>query len=450
MRLIYIALIIFLTTTLTSSCSLQKESTNRSVDTIIVGAQIITMDENYRVIESGCVAISGGVIVHIGTHCSGYHSKDTRNGAGQMLLPGFLNLHTHIAMSGFKLYPLPEDTNLETRIMPLEKVVITKNFLYWAALYGMNELLATGVTTFMDNYYGQAEIARAVESSGMRAVLGEAIRSNYVPPRLGVKDSFVLLDQLKRSVSSSSRIHPAVASLTLDRLSEEDKVKILAEVKKYQLPFFIHAGEMKEHYSPTQVEDLIKSQLLGKGSVVAHGTFFSKTDFKKLKEEGHSLAICPESNIRRAGRTVNFWDLYDSGVAYGFATDGALTGGSLSIMYQLKIARLVSQMQDPARGPIPSRDLLAHATFKAAEAAGLGESVGRIKIGMQADLILIDRKGSHLPGSGNPYDALLTYGHAPLITMTMVQGEVLYEDGKYRYPYARLQEELSKELFSLQ
>jgi 5-methylthioadenosine/S-adenosylhomocysteine deaminase len=444
MKYIYILFLFLMTITFLSGCTSKSKSKMVNVDVLITHAHILTMDEKFTEIKDGCVAINQGNIVYVGSICSSFEGKVIKDGTGQILLPGFINLHTHVAMTAFKESSLAQNTDIEKLIMPIETRIVDDKFLYWGSLSGINELLSSGVTTFIDNYYGQAETAKAVKASGIRAILGETFRSGYVQPNLGAKDSFELFERLRLASTENSRLRPAFAALILESMSMEDRQKILGIMEKEKIPLMLHAAEMKEYYKADLVDRLISSKLMIPGSIIAHGTYFTKKDFEKLKRNGLGMAINPTCNIKRAGRAVNFWDLHDSGVAYGFGTDGTLVTGSLSMLLQLKMTSLLSKMQDPKRGPLPARDILAHATSKAAEAANLSSIVGQVKAGLKADLIFIDKEESLIPDEADPYESLLNYGAIPVVSMTMVDGDVLYENKNFKVSNSVIKKELKK------
>ena len=97
-------------------------------------------------------------------------------GEGKLLVPGFVNAHTHLPMTLFR--GLAEDLALrewlEERIWPAERK-LTPEVVYWFALLGLVEMIRTGTTAFADMYFFMEEVGKAVEEAGLRALLSYGI-----------------------------------------------------------------------------------------------------------------------------------------------------------------------------------------------------------------------------------------------------------------------------------
>jgi 5-methylthioadenosine/S-adenosylhomocysteine deaminase len=91
---------------------------------------------------------------------------------GMIALPGFINTHTHAAMTLMRAYAddMPLDQWLQNKIWPFESK-IKPDDIYWGTALAVVEMIKTGTTTFSDMYFAVDKIAEIVDQSGMRAVL---------------------------------------------------------------------------------------------------------------------------------------------------------------------------------------------------------------------------------------------------------------------------------------
>src|SRR5579872_1849117 len=151
-----------------------------TLDLLITGGTVITMDPEFRVIEDGAVAVEGDKISMVGKRAevaaSGPAAK-IMDATGTLVMPGMINGHAHAAMSLFR--GLAEDHSLDDwlqkYIFPAEARNVTEDFVLWGTRLGVLEMLRGGITTYADMYYFEDVVARVTKEAGMRGVLGETI-----------------------------------------------------------------------------------------------------------------------------------------------------------------------------------------------------------------------------------------------------------------------------------
>src|SRR5216684_1607829 len=154
-----------------------------SVDLLITGGTIITMDSHRRILEDGFLAVRGDEIVAVGSGSGaglqfapkGMIVKQKIDARGRLILPGFINGHTHVPMT--LLRGLRDDVTLDEwlrkYIFPAEATNVTEEFVRWGTRLAAAEQIRGGVTTFADMYYFEDAIAEETKAAGMRGVLGE-------------------------------------------------------------------------------------------------------------------------------------------------------------------------------------------------------------------------------------------------------------------------------------
>ncbi|MBS1232992.1 MAG: 5-methylthioadenosine/S-adenosylhomocysteine deaminase, partial [Nitrospirae bacterium] len=151
-----------------------------SVDHIIYGDYILPMDQSFSVIEKGAVAIQGNKILDLGSSeeiSRKYNSEKISAGEGRVVLPGFINTHTHAAMVYFRgiADDLPLTEWLNDHIWPAENTWLSPSFISDAVELACLEMLKGGVTTYNDMYFFEDAAGESSKRIGMRAVLGSGI-----------------------------------------------------------------------------------------------------------------------------------------------------------------------------------------------------------------------------------------------------------------------------------
>ena len=142
-----------------------------SVDLIVAGGTVVTMDARKTLIENGAVVIKGDRILAVEKESDGrqkYEAKQTLDARGQLVIPGLINTHGHAPMVLFR--GIADDLKLmdwlNQYIFPAEKKNVDEAFVRWGTKLACVEMLKSGTTTYVDMYYFEEEIARAAIESG--------------------------------------------------------------------------------------------------------------------------------------------------------------------------------------------------------------------------------------------------------------------------------------------
>src|SRR6185436_5793712 len=159
---------------------LLAQAERRAVSLIVSGGTVVVMDRVGRVLSPGAVAIDGRDIVGVdtpGAIGARFSARDTVDATGQVVLPGFVNTHTHAPMVLYR--GLADDLALkdwlEQYIFPAEAKTVTAEFVRAGTRLAALEMIRSGTTTYADMYYFEEEIARVTKEAGLRGVLGETI-----------------------------------------------------------------------------------------------------------------------------------------------------------------------------------------------------------------------------------------------------------------------------------
>ncbi len=198
-------------------CAVVLGQTSReSVDLIISSATVVTMDAKRGVYEDGSVAVKGDSIVAVGLRSeieSRYRALQTIDGKGRLLLPGFVNGHTHVPMTLFR--GLHDDVTLNDwlykYIFPAEAKNVNEEFVRWGTRLAAAEQIRAGVTTFADMYYFEDAVAEETKAAGMRGVLGETFIDFPAPDNKSEAEMLAYTERFLKKWQGDPLIHAAPA-----------------------------------------------------------------------------------------------------------------------------------------------------------------------------------------------------------------------------------------------
>src|SRR6266566_1057775 len=256
--------------------SLSSQAIRQKADLIIAGGTVITMDGARTIYDDGAVVVRGDTIVAVGPRAeveAKYASSQTIDARGKLVLPGFINGHTHVPMTLFR--GLHDDVTLNDwlykYIFPAEAKNVNEEFVRWGTRLAAAEQIRSGVTTFADMYYFEDAVAEETKAAGMRGVLGETFIDFPAP---------------------DNKNEPAMLSYTETFL------------KKWQGDPLIHAAEMKKEWEDSQkqngmspVQYLEKVGVLGPDVLAAHCIFVDAADRKTLAQRQVGCVHNPSSNM---------------------------------------------------------------------------------------------------------------------------------------------------------
>ena len=326
----------------------------------------------------------------------------TIDGRGKALLPGFVNAHTHAAMTLFRGYA--DDMELQAwlsqRIWPAE-AKLTPDDIYWGTKLACLEMIKSGTTCFNDMYFHMDRAAQAVAEMGIRGVLSEGFIDLNNAER--AESEFRKARRVVQAMEAmrNPRVVPALGPHAIYTVSEDSllAMKRWANEKGYRI--HIHLSETKAEVDgsrkdrgTTPPEYLGALGILGPNVVAAHCCWVDDAEIRTLARHGVKVAHCPVSNMKLAtGRAMPWGAMHRAGVTVSLGTDGAASNNSLDMFQTMKAAALLHKFAD---GPTVATAKEVFHAATAGGAASLGLDAGTIEVGKLADLILIDAQRPEL------------------------------------------------------
>jgi 5-methylthioadenosine/S-adenosylhomocysteine deaminase len=378
--------------------------------------------------------------------------------AGALVLPGFVHGHLHLCQTLFR--GLAEQNDLlrwlRERIWPLEAAHTAASIAASARL-GLCELLAGGVTCINDmgSVHHTEAVGEALEASGIRAVFGKALmdQGDGVPrglieaPRAAMNASLALARRFHGA--GGGRLRVSLAPRFILSCSETLWSEVAATARDRGMLVHTHisesfgeALEVKEAVQSGAPRYFAAHGVLGPRFVGAHGVWLDDDELALMKRADAALVHCPGSNLKLGSGRARVAAWRRAGIRCGLGSDGAACSNRLDTFHEMSLAALLSRMGSSsgeaagtAPGPpaLTARDVVALATCDGARALGLGDTIGSLEIGKQADIAVVDTGGPHHGPSPerDPYTALVHAAGASDVRLTMVAGRVLYRDGAW-------------------
>jgi len=388
--------------------------------------------------EFGSIVIEGERIVRIGSSFAleGTPFDRVIEGEGRLVMPGLVNAHTHLAMVLFRGFAddLPLQAWLEEAIWPAEKH-LREEEVYWASLLGIAELFRSGVTAFADMYFYMDQVARAVEQSGMRALLAHGM----IAP-----DEAKAEQELERGLELAERWHGAADNRIRVALGPHAPYtcgeglwrRATESAEKYGLMLHTHLAEtalevkeFSEQHGITPVEWLANLGAFEVPVLVAHCVHLTNRDIDILAEHDVQVAHNPTSNMKLGSGIAPVKRLLERGVNVALGTDGAASNNDLDMWEELRLAALLAKVGgDPTALPAPAA--LKLATINGAQALGL--EGGELKEGAVADLIILNLNSPHLIPQYNLVSNLVYAAHPGDVETVIINGEIVMENRKIR------------------
>ena len=401
----------------------------------------ITIKDILAVLPSGpevcSVYIVDDAIASVTTEPEGFIPDNIIFGSGKMLIPGLVNAHTHAAMTIFRncADDLLFNDWLFGRIMPLEDKLTAEN-CYWGTLLAIMEMLRSGTTSFIDMYYFMDSLARAVEDSGIRAVLSRGLMSGIDDPSAGeqrLREALEAVERWKGLDNLSFMLAPH-APYTCD---EGFQREIAVEAKRLGLAINTHLSEslaeietIREKYNCSPIELFDKNGLLSDTTVAAHCVQVSDSDIKILAERGVCVATNPVSNLKLANGVAPIPKMLKAGVKVALGTDGAASNNTLNMFRELSMLALIHKGINHDAQAVSANEGFAIATRNGAIAMGRSD-IGEIKPGNIADLVILDLDCPNMQPINNPLAALSYSANGSEVETVIVGGKVLMENREF-------------------
>ena len=404
---------------------------------IIYNAHILTMNASLDIIPNGSILIEDGKIKCIAPYKQEDAEANYTDAKGMIVMPGFINSHTHIPMTMLRGYAddLPLQKWLTEYIFPAEAKYVTPENVRVATRLGMLEMIKSGTTCFNDMYFFEDVIGEEVKRAGMRVVLGEAILDFPTPSFKTVDDGLQITNELIQKWESDPTVHVAVAPHSLYTCSKETLKRTKEIADKHGALLHIHLSETRK-----EVENLIAQTnmkpvnylnnigLLDENLVAAHSVWLSDEEVELMAAQKAAISHCPKSNLKLASGIANSQKYVSAGLTVSIGTDGTASNNNLDMVEEARMASLLSKVENFNPEAMNARQTLKCATINGAKALKLDTVTGSLETGKDADLIMINVKNTNMTPVYDEYSAIIYAMNSHNICSSMVHGQWIMKD----------------------
>ena len=382
------------------------------------------------------ILVEGGRIAAVGEVPRADEEIDC---SGCAVLPGLINTHTHVANT--LLRGLADDVPLEAM---LEKAFaadakFTRRDVQVGALLGCLEMLRGGTTSFVDLFYWEDEVARAVREAGMRGFLAWTTLDEQFTTQKGnpVKNA----EAFVRKHKGLDRVTPLVGFQGVYVCGEETLLAAKEVADREGVLLHGHLSETRPEVYNLQAKTglrpadwLEKIGFLSDRLLAAHGVWLTLGEVRTLARRGVSVAHCPVSNMKLAsGGVAPLPEMWEAGVTVALGTDSPLSNNGMDLLADLKVASLLQKATRWDARVLPAQQALDLVTRDGARALRMEDSLGSVEPGKLADLAVLDLAKPHLAGTTaeNLVSNLVYAARGGDIRDVLVAGQAVLRDRRF-------------------
>lgn len=421
---------------------------------LYTAAYVLTQNADRDIIENGGIVVTNGRICCVGhaDMLETMYPQARRTALGNaVLLPGFINGHTHVPMSLLRGFSDDKELMawLTQDIFPQE-AKLTPELVELGALFSMAEMVRTGTTAFNDMYMHSRAVARAAARIGLRAVVGENITQFF--PNLAFRD-MEAYEELIRSLADewadNPRIRVAVAPHAPYTTNPELLQRCRALATETGSRFHMHLAETQSEtdiclktFGKRPVPYCADLGLLQPDAVFAHMVHADEHDIELLAAAGCAVVHNPASNMKLSSGVSPVEKMLAAGVPVALGTDGPSSNNAQNMVREMYVGSLLHKSASAAPTAAPAQMMLDMATRHGAAAIG-DPFVGTLEPGTRADFIALSLDAPNMQPAHNIVSNLVYAATGHETILTVVGGTELYRDGKFlTCDYEALRQEL--------
>lgn len=433
-------------------------------DLLVEHGCVLVMDDSGTVVEDGSIAVTGGEILAVGPSSelgALYAPRRSLDAKSGIVLPGMVNLHTHLAMTVFR--GAADDLRLDGflgALWPLEQR-LSARVVRTGVTAGIVESLRWGVTTALDMYFFPEAGLPVAEALGFRLVTGPvfvgangAAAGRSPPFSEELEQASAWLDT---HVEPGLALRRSLGPHSTYALEAEEMSEVAELARTRGTLVHVHASESAAEVAlvfrtrgarPLAV--LERASALGPDTVIAHAVAVEPPEQELLAAKATSVAHCPMSNLKLASGIAPVVEMRAHGVAVGIGTDGPASSNDLGVLPAARLASLLQKHRLDDAEAMPARDAIRMATIEGARGLGLGHLIGSIEVGKRADIVVMAADAVAAVPRHSPYSSLVYALGKAEVRHVLLDGQMVVEDGTVtRIDEAEVSRELSMTVHQL-
>ena len=349
-----------------------------------------------------------------------------------------MNSHTHAPMTLMRgvADDLPLLDWLHNYMFPIESG-LTRELVELGARLGCAEMISSGTTAIFDGYMYEDAVGKAVDESGIKAVLGEGFFKFPSPFFKTAQDAWEAITALQEQFAANERIRTSVTPHAVFTTDPEQLAESMELAEKLDILWQIHAAESVpetkltlEIFGRRPIQILKEYGLLTKRTRLHHCVDVTDEEIGWIQDAGAMIAHNPQSNLKLGSGICPLTRFIEAGVNAGLGTDGAASNNNLDMFDEMRTAAMLQKgfLQDPEA--MPAQTVLDMSTVCGASFFGFKDT-GALKTGFKADIVAIDMDKMHLKPVYNPLSHVIYSAGGQDVCLTVCDGQVLYRNGEF-------------------
>lgn len=407
-------------------------------------AQVLTMKDLN--IFSGEVWIEDNKISYVGkSKETSVHFDREIDVQNNLIMPGFINAHTHSGMTFLRSMAddMPLQQWLNEKVFPIE-AKLTQDDIYYFSKLAILEYLTSGITTNFDMYLNPEAIVKASLDTKYRTVLCGAVNDFC----LSVED----VERCFNEYNQENSLISYILGFSHEYTNSKEKIEQVAALShKYKAPVYTHLSETeyevstcKEKTRLSPVEYLCDLGVYDYGGGAFHCVHMSEHDLDLFQEKHLNVVTNPASNLKLASGIAPIQSMLQRNINVCLGTDGAASNNCLDMFREMFLVTGLAKYKEKDASAVDAYEVLKMATINGAKALNL--NCGVLEAGKLADLIILDLHQPNMQPMNNIAKNIVYSGSKSNVKCTMVNGEILYEDGQFHvgFDIASLYDEIQR------
>lgn len=407
-------------------------------------AQVLTMKDFN--IFSGEVWIEDNKISYVGkSKETSVHFDREIDVQNNLIMPGFINAHTHSGMTFLRSMAddMPLQQWLNEKVFPIE-AKLTQDDIYYFSKLAILEYLTSGITTNFDMYLNPEAIVKASLDTKYRTVLCGAVNDFC----LSVED----VERCFNEYNQENSLISYILGFSHEYTNSQEKIEQVAALShKYKAPVYTHLSETeyevstcKEKTGLSPVEYLCDLGVYDYSGGAFHCVHMSEHDLDLFQEKHLNVVTNPASNLKLASGIAPIQNMLQRNINVCLGTDGAASNNCLDMFREMFLVTGLAKYKEKDASAVDAYEVLKIATINGAKALNL--NCGVLEAGKLADLIILDLHQPNMQPMNNIAKNIVYSGSKSNVKCTMVNGEILYEDGRFHvgFDIASLYDEIQR------
>jgi 5-methylthioadenosine/S-adenosylhomocysteine deaminase len=412
-------------------------------DTLIMAGWCLPVAPDNLVLTEHAVAINDGKIIDLLPASEArqrYRAGVLVQRPDHILIPGFVNAHTHAAMSLLRgiADDMPLELWLTEGVWPVENRWNSAEMVRDGTRLAIAEMLLSGCTCFSDQYFFPEIVAETAVDLHMRAMVGTPV----------IEFATAWADSAAQCLSKAADLvhdpyadHPLISSCfaphSTATVSDESftELRVLADQLDTRIQIHLHesAQEIENELNSSGKRPIARLQDLGlvNASLMAvHAVHVTDEEIALFADAGVAVAHCPRSNLKLADGIAPIAAYKEAGVTVALGSDSAASNNVMDMLGEMRTAALLAKAQAQDATAIPAAQALRMATLDGAESLGLADSIGSIEAGKWADLACVDLRHINSQPVYDPISQLVYTVQPHQVSDVWVAGKHQVDNGR--------------------